>query len=316
MVVQTEGMVVGEPQMGRERWLQLRRFGIGSSDAPAVCGVSKYKSAYDVWLDKTKGPDHKDRDTIERRLGRLCEAGLAEIYAEEIGREVLPPPAMLLRHSKWSFVLASLDRITVVDGKPRVLEIKTVWADDRNREWGDFGTDEVPMSYLVQVQQQLAVTGWQGADLVAMFPGNQMGVYEIPRNDMLIQSMLEMEHTFWKKVQEGPPPEFDWDSPKAGDRMRRMYQEVREGTEVTLDEEAAGLAAECVAASALASQTKKTADHLRLRLAALMKEAEFARLPNGYTVTRKLVKKRQYTVEAHDEVHLKVRPPALSKEAC
>lgn len=39
--------------MPRETWLQLRRNGIGGSDAGAVCGVNPYRSAFNVYMDKT-----------------------------------------------------------------------------------------------------------------------------------------------------------------------------------------------------------------------------------------------------------------------
>lgn len=316
MEVKHAGLVVGEPGMSRDRWLQLRRSGIGSSDAPAVLGVNRYRTAHDVWLDKVKGPDPQDRDTLERKLGRLCEAGLADIYQEEIGREVLPPPAMLLRHRKWPWVLASLDGCTVVDGQPHVLEIKTVWRPDPEEEWGAFGSDEVPMSYLIQVQQQLAVTGWEVADLVAMFPGHSLGVYEVPRNEALIQTMLEMESRFWTKVQLREEPKMDWDSPRAAERVRRMYPGVSPEQEAQLGEEESFLASEIVKLSALRRENERELKSVRARLAHAMKESAYARLPNGYVVTRKVVSKKAYSVPAHEEVHLKVRPSALAKEAC
>ena len=36
-----------------EDWLELRRNGIGGSDAAAVCGVSRYKSPVELWMEKT-----------------------------------------------------------------------------------------------------------------------------------------------------------------------------------------------------------------------------------------------------------------------
>lgn len=36
-----------------EEWLEWRRKGIGGSDASIVCGVNRYKSPLELWLDKT-----------------------------------------------------------------------------------------------------------------------------------------------------------------------------------------------------------------------------------------------------------------------
>ena len=34
-------------------WLELRKQGIGGSDTSVVCGISRYKSPVELWLDKT-----------------------------------------------------------------------------------------------------------------------------------------------------------------------------------------------------------------------------------------------------------------------
>ncbi|MCX4321231.1 MAG: YqaJ viral recombinase family protein, partial [Lachnospiraceae bacterium] len=39
--------------MPREKWLELRKQGIGGSDAGAVCGVNPYSSPMKVFQDKT-----------------------------------------------------------------------------------------------------------------------------------------------------------------------------------------------------------------------------------------------------------------------
>ncbi len=37
----------------REEWLQVRKTGIGSSDAAAAIGLCPYKSQLELWLEKT-----------------------------------------------------------------------------------------------------------------------------------------------------------------------------------------------------------------------------------------------------------------------
>ena len=36
-----------------EVWLDLRKNGIGGSDAATVCGISRYKSPIELWMEKT-----------------------------------------------------------------------------------------------------------------------------------------------------------------------------------------------------------------------------------------------------------------------
>ena len=39
--------------MPYEDWLDCRRQGVGGSDAAVVCGVSRYKSPVELWMEKT-----------------------------------------------------------------------------------------------------------------------------------------------------------------------------------------------------------------------------------------------------------------------
>lgn len=39
--------------LGREAWLEVRKGGIGSSDAAAAVGLSPYKSQLELWMEKT-----------------------------------------------------------------------------------------------------------------------------------------------------------------------------------------------------------------------------------------------------------------------
>ena len=34
-------------------WLEYRKQGIGGSDASVVCGISRYKSPVELWMEKT-----------------------------------------------------------------------------------------------------------------------------------------------------------------------------------------------------------------------------------------------------------------------
>jgi len=39
--------------ISHEDWLSLRRKGLGGSDCAAAIGMNRFRSALDVWLDKT-----------------------------------------------------------------------------------------------------------------------------------------------------------------------------------------------------------------------------------------------------------------------
>ncbi|MCB1614397.1 MAG: YqaJ viral recombinase family protein, partial [Pseudomonadales bacterium] len=45
--------LVSTKAMSREDWLDVRRRGIGASEAAAACGISPYQSPLELWLIKT-----------------------------------------------------------------------------------------------------------------------------------------------------------------------------------------------------------------------------------------------------------------------
>ena len=56
--------------MSYEDWLENRRQGIGGSDASVVCGINRYKSPLELWMEKTAF--RKEQFWVERFIGDLC----------------------------------------------------------------------------------------------------------------------------------------------------------------------------------------------------------------------------------------------------
>ena len=57
--------LVKTTHMSRQEWLEVRRRGIGSSDAAAAVGISPYQSPLELWMIKTgrtQGLDLPDAD--------------------------------------------------------------------------------------------------------------------------------------------------------------------------------------------------------------------------------------------------------------
>jgi len=45
--------LISTKELPREEWLEVRKRGIGSSDAAAAVGINPYKSQLELWLAKT-----------------------------------------------------------------------------------------------------------------------------------------------------------------------------------------------------------------------------------------------------------------------
>lgn len=59
-------------QIARDEFLHRRRAGIGGSDIAAILGLSKYKTAYDVWLDKRGEAPAEDESDKPGSIGARC----------------------------------------------------------------------------------------------------------------------------------------------------------------------------------------------------------------------------------------------------
>lgn len=187
------------PHADRAEWLQLRRSGIGGSDAAAVVGLSKYSTPLQVYYDKL-GESDSDNESEAMYWGNQLEPVILKEYAERTGNTVLKPPG-ILRRKDAPFMLASLDGYTA-DGK--IVEIKTAGRSDG---WGEPGTDEIPENYLLQVQHYMAVTGFKEADVAVLIGGQDFRLYAVPADEDLQTLLIEREAEFWERIKAQIPPE-------------------------------------------------------------------------------------------------------------
>lgn len=202
----------------RESWLKERQKGIGSSDAPAVVGVSKWKTPLQVWESK-RGLIGPQEDNPSMEWGRRLEPLVRQKYSDVTGRAVRLPE--LIRSGKYPFMLASLDGIT--DDK-RIVEIKTAGS---LHGFGEDGTDEIPLPYVIQVQHQMIVSGYAIADVPVLIGGRDFRIYEVPEDKELQEMIIQKEAAFWQMVVDGTPPD-----PMNFEDVKRLYRrsEVREVT--------------------------------------------------------------------------------------
>lgn len=191
-----EQTAVEQREMSRDEWLAERRLGIGGSDAAAVCGLSPWRSRVQVYLDKL-GLVEDTEETERMRWGNLLEDVIAREYAEREGVKV-QRRRQSIAHPEHHWMRANIDRAIVGQASGvGILECKNV---DRfaAKEFGEAGTDAVPEYYLLQVVHYMAVTGYGWGRLAALIGGNELRVYEIPRDDELIGNLIEVERRFWE----------------------------------------------------------------------------------------------------------------------
>lgn len=215
--------LVSTKEMSRETWLNVRKQGVGSSDAAAAVGLNPYQSQLELWMVKTGRDGNLPKidpndESSPMYWGTILEPIVAAHYTKRTGNKVRRINAVL-QHSDpdKSWMLANLDYSVVGCDDVQILECKTA---------GEFGSrlwrDGVPEYIQCQVQHQMAVTGKQVVDVCVLICGQEIRVYRIERDDELIARLIELERKFWHYVEHDIEPPADG-SDSAGQALRALY---------------------------------------------------------------------------------------------
>lgn len=220
--------------MSREDWLARRRKTIGGSDAAAIVGLSRYSTAYTVFMDKTgRLPDKPDNEAM--RLGRDLEDYVARRWMEATGKKVRRLQAMLY-NPLYPFAHADVDRMVV--GEDAGLECKTTSTLDVKQ----FHGVEFPEKYYAQCVHYMAVTGAKRWYLAVLVLGRGFFHFTLERDQAEIDALMAAEGDFWSDfVERDTPPPPDG-SDAATEALQTIYAESQDeerelfGRETMLDE--------------------------------------------------------------------------------
>lgn len=185
---------------------QARRKHLGSSDAPAVVGISPYRTPVDVYWEKVEGKDEPATDVME--AGRRLENVILDWATSQLGLSVRRNQYRVSKGADRGVLAANFDAL----GKGFCIEAKYT---TRPEYWGEEGTDQVPDYVALQVQHQMYVGELDKAYVAVMIAGvfPQWKLYEVPRSEKIIKWLVEQELQFWhehilKRIppEGGPPP--------------------------------------------------------------------------------------------------------------
>lgn len=211
---------------------------IGGSDIASILGVSPWKTAYELWEEKTSGWVEATTEAREKVLnrGKKLEPIVLEMLQEEKDVWILdrnqihvdPEHAFLTAEIDYEYVVdhdlvEKVERDEDTGYQPGFYEIanrhRTVIANIGNgdvktvhpfaaKDWGEEGTDGFPVYYCAQFQFGLMVTGRQVCMVAALIGADDLRVYEVRRDEDLIALIREKAVNFWFEniVKLVPPP--------------------------------------------------------------------------------------------------------------
>ena len=284
--------LVSTKDMERDDWLEIRRTGIGSSDAAAAIGLNPYQSQLELWMQKTgKGHllpavDPQD-DTSPMFWGTLLEPIVAAHYTKRTGNKVRRVNAVL-QHPEHPWMLANVDREVVGAADVQILECKTAGIHGA-RPW----RDGVPEYVQLQVMHQLAVTGKQAADVVVLVGGQELRVFRIERDEALMARLIDLEKQFWDMVQQGIAPAGDG-SDSSEKALRCLFpSDVGDQVDLSEDQDLNTTFEELLQVRTDLDVAQKHEARLRQRIQMHMGEASKALFASGGSVTWKRSKDGQ-----------------------
>jgi len=279
--------------MSREEWLQVRRRGIGSSDAAAIAGLNPWRSPMAVYLDKI-GSLPPEEESEAAYWGTVLEEPVARRFAEVTGAKVKRRNAVL-QHPHYPFMLANVDREIMHPERGRgLLECKTAGAH-MLEQWQDGDRELVPDHYVIQVQHQLAVTGLRYAYIAALIGGQRFMYRLIERNDEMIAHLVTIESVFWRRVEERTPPPLDGTEADAH-LLDLLYPEATPNTTIDLPAEALPLIEQYDRAKAAEKAARAEAEAAATQLKAMLGEAETG-LIGDRKVNWRTIERKGYYVE-------------------
>ena len=263
-------LIVGSPE-----WKAIRATGLGASEAAAACGLSRYATPLHVYMRK-RGLLAEIEDNDAMRMGRRLEPVVVAEFIDRTGEEIAAAPVATGRHEQHGCILATPDA-QLVSGS--LLECKTTtWRTAA--ELGDEGSDYIPVEWLMQCQQQLAVFKMDLCHLAVLLDGRTLRTYKVERNDVLIGRMIVMELELWQRIEEGRAPEPDFQHEATYDLIRAIHK-VETGKIIDLSPEAAELWAEQAVLGKQISQLEKDRERLRGEVLHCIGDAAIGRLPGG-----------------------------------
>ena len=284
-----------------EDWLELRKQGIGGSDASVVCGINKYKSPVELWMNKT-GQIPPQEAGEAAYWGTLLESIVRAEFTRRTGIEVTKP-SVILQSEEHPFMLANLDgTCEVPDVGTCIFEAKTASAYKAG-EW----EDTIPDEYQLQIQHYMAVTGYAGAYIAVLIGGNTFRWKFVERDEELISMLIELESAFWNHVQDCTPPPLDG-SDAAAKFLSERFPTSKPTSHITLPDTAADLLAQydeaCAELEAVTERRQKAENLLKEMLG----DNEVG------TAAGRVITWKSVAQERLDSKTLKAEHPALCKK--
>lgn len=210
-----------------DHWKELRQKGVGGSEIGAILGINKYRTGYDVWLEKT-GRKINNVDNQYVRVGKKIETAVASLAEEDhnIAINKSSIPDILYIHPEKPHLRVTPDRIywnlNLERNNQGILECKNTLKDINPEEIKNWDVQVIYAMTILGVK--FGMLAWLERGAYRWYKYYEMNQENIDYAKYIIE---EIDHFWNDHVLKDVPPE-----PKTGMETEEMYE--KENAEETI----------------------------------------------------------------------------------
>ncbi len=203
-------------KLTNDEWLELRKTGIGGSDYGIIYGISGFRTARDLYMDKMGYKPHwePEQNWFTLEFGHRIEELVAKAFYERTGYKPYAVRKMF-RHPKYYWMVADVDFFVDIkdsNGVVRtyILEIKTTSYQNRFN-WGDDFAPTIPPGYVLQGRSYACVTNVSGIIYACLYDNNinSLIIRTLERDLDAEAELIEAGRHFWQDyVEKGIEPPY------------------------------------------------------------------------------------------------------------
>jgi putative phage-type endonuclease len=166
---------------GSEQWKLLRKSKVTASDIPVIMGISPYKKAKQLFLEKTDQAEEPEA-TEAMKYGNRMEPEARNYFCEQFHRDVYP----CVKIKDW--MLASIDGYCLKD-KSIIVEIKCPYSLKI--------PESIPEHHYAQMQAQMYVSGVDLGIYFVYVPNQPYLAETVHYNAVYVEDFLERARVFY-----------------------------------------------------------------------------------------------------------------------
>jgi putative phage-type endonuclease len=210
------GVLVPRIEVGDPEWLRV----MSASKIAAVLGLSPWESRFSLY-HRMRGAVGDDGNDNTRR-GHYLEPAIAAWFADQHPDWRIEATGTWLHHQRpWQ--AATPDRLaTLPDGEVELVELKS---SAMVEDWGDPGTDQIPVYYRAQVIWQMDVLGLHRCHVAVILPFLEFRSFVVDYDETEAQVMRDAAITFLGDIEAGVRPGID-DSSATYQVVRELHPDI------------------------------------------------------------------------------------------